>query len=123
MPSAKSVLIVESSADDREVLRTVLQRRGLRIFEAAQAAEGLELAREHQPHVIVLDLEGQPAGAVGAADWPAQFDAERAGTDHAVIILGKARRPGSLPADQVIAKPYHFGPLVRKIEELAAKAA
>src|SRR5688500_1721057 len=32
-----SVLIVDTLADNREVLRTVLERRGLRIFEADQA--------------------------------------------------------------------------------------
>lgn len=120
MRPPKSVLIVESSADDREVLRTVLQRRGLRIFEAAAAAEGLELAREHQPDVIVLDVEDQ---AAGNADLAAQFDAQVPGDEHSVIILGKARRSDRRPADQAFAKPYHFGPLVRKIEELAAKAA
>ena len=118
MPGSRSVLIIEPSADEREVLRTVLERRGLRIFEAAAANEGLQLAREQHPDVIVVDMDAQTAGQ---ADLPAAFDDE--GRGQSVIVLGKARSTGRLPADRVIAKPYHFAPLVRKIEELAAKAA
>jgi len=120
MPHAPAVLIVESSADEREVLRTALARRGLRIFEASEAQAGLELARRHHPAVIVLDLEG---GADDGADVEAEYDAQTAGQCQSLIILGTARRGHHLPADQVIAKPYHYGPLVRKIEQLAARAA
>ncbi len=120
MQPPKSVLIVESSVDEREVLRTALERRGLRIFEAAGAEAGLALAREHQPDVIVLDLDAQEDGA---ADHSTAFGHKADGQQPSVIILGTASRTSQLPAEQVIAKPYHFGPLVRKIEELAAKAA
>ncbi len=117
---APAVLIVEPSADDREVLRTALERRGLRIFEASAAADGAKLAEEHHPAVIVLDLDHQ---AHDSSPMPAEFAAEHDGAAPSIIILGKARRGHSLPADQVIAKPYRYAPLVHKIEELAAKAA
>jgi CheY-like chemotaxis protein len=120
MRSTKSVLIVEPSADEREVLRTVLTRRGLRIYEAAEVGQGLALARKHQPDVIVLDLDAQQGGA---ADPSAVFEDEARGQERSLIVLGTASHAARVPADQVIAKPYHFGPLVRKIEELAAKAA
>jgi CheY-like chemotaxis protein len=119
MNAPKSVLIVEPSAEEREVLRTVLARRGLTIFEADAAQAGLELARQHQPDVIVLDLEAEPADAA----WPDRYDAASPGNRPSLIVLGKARRDESLPAGQIIAKPYHFAPLVQKIEQLAAKAA
>jgi DNA-binding response OmpR family regulator len=117
---APAVLIVEPSADDREVLRTALERRGLRIFEASAAADGAKLAEEHHPAVIVLDLDNQPddGGRV-----PAEFAAVHDSAAPSIIILGKACRGHALPPDQVIAKPYRYGPLVHKIEQLAAKAA
>jgi two-component system cell cycle response regulator DivK len=115
---SKSVLIVEPSAEEREVLRTVLASRGLVIFEADEAQAGLELARQHQPDVILLDLEAESE----AAAWPEQFDAASPGHPPSLIVLGKARRHRSLPAGQVISKPYHFAPLVQKIEQLAKAA-
>jgi CheY-like chemotaxis protein len=111
---------VEPSADEREVLRTALARRGMRIWEAAGTDAGLRLAREHHPDVIVLDLE---AGAEGDESVSAQFGAQSAEQIAALIVLGRARYCRSLPQDQVIAKPYHFAMLVHKIEQLAAKAA
>jgi DNA-binding response OmpR family regulator len=116
----KSVLLVDRSADSREVLRTVLQRRGLRIFEADQADLGLRMARQHQPDVIVLDQDVDISESQELGD---RLQSQAVDHPASLIILGKARRPDSLPAGQIIAKPYHFGPLVHKIEQLAAKAA
>ena len=62
-----TVLIVDPSADNREVLRTALARRGLTIFEAEAADRGLELAREHRPDVIV-----NLVGAARSVDPPHQ---------------------------------------------------
>jgi CheY-like chemotaxis protein len=119
MPSpSPSVLIVDSSAENREVLRTVLARRGLRIFEANEPERGLELAREHHPDVIVLDVESQ-----GAASIEDQFGAEASEQHSSLVILGQARRAVAEPTARFVAKPYHFAPLVHTIELLAAKAA
>lgn len=120
MNQPASVLIVDRSADNREVLRTVLQRQGLRIFEAPEAEQGLELARTHQPDVIVLDDECD-------ASAPGQFTTEcdaRAG-EHSprLVILGRIHTGSGSQAARQIAKPYHFAPLVHTIQQLAAKAA
>jgi DNA-binding response OmpR family regulator len=107
-----TVLIVDASADEREVLRTALARRGLRIFEAAEAETGKALARQHQPAVIVLDLDAQHAEET---DWTAE-------SSPSLIVLGTARRESDLPPHQSIAKPYHYAPLIARIEELAKAA-
>jgi len=115
-----SVLIVDSSADNREVLRTVLARRGMQVLEAEAADEGLALAREHHPDVIVLDLEAERADAAAIRD---QFSEEICGREKSVIVRGKIRRGPVFTGGHVISKPYHFAPLVHTIEQLAAKAA
>src|SRR5205823_2142695 len=125
MPSP-SVLIVDSSADNREVLRTVLARRGMQILEAEAADEGLAMAREHHPDVIVLDLESErpnEAERPDAATMREQFVGAARGRDQSVIVLGKIRRGPVFTGGHVISKPYHFAPLVHTIERLAAKAA
>jgi CheY-like chemotaxis protein len=115
-----SVLIVDASADNREVLRTVLARRGITIFEAQAASEGLELARQHHPDVIVLDLEAEQ---IEAASIREQFAAEATDHEQSLIVLGRIRRAPVFTGGHVISKPYHFAPLVHTIERLAAKAA
>ena len=59
----RSVLIVDSSEETQEVLRTALERRGMRILAANRAGPGLELAQEHHPDLIVLDLEVEDQNA------------------------------------------------------------
>jgi CheY-like chemotaxis protein len=116
----RSVLIVDSSADTREVLRTVLARRGLTVFEAEAADEGLELARQHRPDVIVLDLEDEPQRMGSIRD---EFTAQTGAPESELVILGRVRRQPTFTGGHVISKPYHFAPLVHTIEQLAAKAA
>jgi CheY-like chemotaxis protein len=118
--SAPSVLIVDPSADNREVLRTVLAQRGLTIFEADATAAGVQLARQHHPDVIVLDVEAESQSASELHDQFAAVDGEHASR---LIILGKVRRGPVFTGGQVIAKPYHFAPLIHTIERMAAKAA
>jgi CheY-like chemotaxis protein len=115
-----SVLIVDPSADTREVLRTVLARRGLRTIEADAADRGLELARIHRPDVIVLNDD---AMAAENSQTNEKFAAEASDDRSHLIVLGKIRRDQSLVGGHLINKPYHFAPLIHTIERLAAKAA
>jgi len=112
----RSVLIVDHSEETREVLQTALQRRGLQTFSASRAGPGLELARRHHPDLIVLDLELDQANP---EDLSAPF-AEQSRTDHtALVMLGTVRRDrAGMPEGEFVAKPYHYGPLIRRIEEL-----
>lgn len=123
----RRVLIVNGSKDSREVLKTALERRGLEILEAAASQEGLLLAQRHRPHVIVLDAEDDPVGEDAACD---RFKATSDRGNASLVVLGSARlcqtvkrrADEGISADSggsIVAKPYHFGPLIRKIEELA----
>jgi response regulator RpfG family c-di-GMP phosphodiesterase len=114
----RSVLIVDRSEETREVLQTALERLGVRTLSAGRTEKGLELARQHQPDLVVLDLEldDMPAegfGDCGAGVPPAgQYEPQ-------MILLGSLRRQGNaLPGREFVAKPYHYGLLIRKIEEL-----
>jgi two-component system cell cycle response regulator DivK len=117
LDSQRSVLIVDSSEETREVLQTALERRGLRTFSASEAGKGIKLAREHHPDVIVLDLEFDTSGPDGLAALEQQSAADRT----CMVLLGSVRRPVPQPDSEFVAKPYHYGPLIRKIEEMVAK--
>ena len=112
----QSVLIIDHSDDSREVLRTVLQRRGLQILESDEAGHGLEMARRHHPDLIVMDLEDLPGSDPSLCDT---FAHETQQNHASLLLLGSVSRTqlGLVPP-QYVRKPYHYAPLIRKIETL-----
>lgn len=111
-----SVLIVDHSEETREVLRTVLERRGVSIWEASRGEEGLEILRRQHPQVVVLDLEIAPGQEGAMQDAYADESRRQAAS---LVMLGRVRTPpGTDSQPRVISKPYHFGPLIHTIEQL-----
>ena len=56
MSSHPLVLIVDDSDRNRKLARDVLRSARFRTLEAGTAEEGIALASEHQPDVILMDL-------------------------------------------------------------------
>jgi two-component system cell cycle response regulator DivK len=50
------VLIVEDNEKNRKLQRDVLQFKGHRIIETDNAEDGIRLAREHMPALILMDF-------------------------------------------------------------------
>jgi DNA-binding response OmpR family regulator len=112
----RSVLVVDRSEETREVLRTALERRGVRILSASRAQRGLEMARQHRPDLIVLDLEWDNSAP---EEICAPFARESQARQTPLVMLGSLRHSGGeLPAGEFVPKPYHYGPLIHRIEEL-----
>jgi len=56
-PSAKTlVLIIDDEVQMRRLIRACLERHNYEVVEAATGEEGLELAVERQPGLVILDL-------------------------------------------------------------------
>jgi two-component system, cell cycle response regulator DivK len=53
----KKILIADDKATSRELLRTVLERQGYAITEAADGEEALQKALAEAPDLILLDLQ------------------------------------------------------------------
>ncbi len=109
-------MIVDPSDDVREVLRTALARSGARVLEARRATDGLELARSCHPDLIVVDGETPH----GDEDWK-ELSAAARRRSTPLVVLGSARlHAAALPAGEFVDKPYHYAPLIRRIEGLLA---
>ena len=110
------VLIVDQSEENRQVLRTALERRGMQILEARGPETGLEMARQHRPDLIVVDLECQVADDESIRE---QFDQQASQEETSLVFLGNARRRRvDAPSGDYVAKPYHYGALIHRIESL-----
>ena len=51
------ILIIEDNDKNRKLLRAVLRPDGYRIEESVNAEDGLVLAREHHPALVLMDIE------------------------------------------------------------------
>ncbi len=56
MNSAKEILVVEDDALSADVLRRWLTRRGFSVTIAKDGAEGVRMARQTPPALVVMDL-------------------------------------------------------------------
>jgi len=50
------ILVVDDEPDIRMLLRDQLEMEGFRVLEAGRALEAVEVARDHQPDLITMDL-------------------------------------------------------------------
>ena len=114
------VLLVDSSDDNREVICTALRRRGIRTIDTSAPQQGLEWARQLAPDVIVLETEWEK----GSAEEICRQYASASRSGSAKMLLLGTTKSFPIEKDQFtshIAKPYHYAPLIRKIEELIAQ--
>jgi DNA-binding response OmpR family regulator len=111
------VLIVDRWRESRDLLSALLERRGAEVLAARGAERGAVLAATEKPDLIVVDAEAD--GAPGQEDAAVKLAAAAARNACPIVVLGTFRR-GATPfgAEQFVAKPYHYGALIRRIEEL-----
>jgi len=67
MSTVPLVLIVDDNDRNRKLARDVLRMAGIRTLEAATATEGIAIASEHLPDVILMDLRLPDLDGSGAA--------------------------------------------------------
>lgn len=51
------ILLVEDNERNRKLVRTILEFRGYEVIECDDGAPSLELAREHQPALVLMDIQ------------------------------------------------------------------
>jgi two-component system cell cycle response regulator DivK len=51
------ILVVEDQEDNRTILRDLLGAAGYELIEAADGAEGVKLAQQEKPDLILMDIQ------------------------------------------------------------------
>jgi two-component system, cell cycle response regulator DivK len=54
---SKRILIVEDQEDNRAILRDLLSQAGYELIEAVDGAEGVKLAQDEHPDLILMDIQ------------------------------------------------------------------
>lgn len=116
MASGQRVLVVDESSDTAEVLKAVLEPRGMRVDRAFRAVSyGANLPSEPPSRLslVVLDEESLASGVVDTQDW---------GAVPRIIIGGisipSPQSPGNGAPERHLQKPFHYAELLRAIDSL-----
>jgi signal transduction histidine kinase/DNA-binding response OmpR family regulator len=111
------ILVVDDDKDIRTVITEILDQSGYEVFTAASGQQGLDLATQINPHLIILDLM-----MPGMDGWTVltKLQHKSSLTDTPVIILSGAsglEMAMSLGAAAVLSKPVDARQLTAEIAE------
>jgi two-component system response regulator VicR len=118
---AEKVLIVEDDRHIVSLIRYVLEREGYQIAVARDGIEGLEVAREFQPDLVVLDLNMPRMDGV---EMCRRLKEEQ---DPIVLIVTvhtertAVTRGFRAGADDYVVKPFELEDLIERVKSLLAK--
>ena len=117
----KRILIVEDNELNRDVLSRRLKRRGFEVLIAADGLNGIEMARQYQPNLILLDLAlPQIDGWECARRLKTEAETERipiiALSAHAMV--DDRQRALDAGCEEFGTKPIDFPGLLQKMERL-----
>ena len=114
------ILYIEDNAENRLLVKRILEAHGHTVFEAADGTSGLEAATEVQPDLVLLDIS---LPEVDGYDLAARFQEmeEMEGVPIVAVTANvmKGDRERSLAAgcDVYIPKPIDITRLPEQIEE------
>ena len=119
---ARTILVVDDDDEIREIVGLALEvMGGWTVLSADRGAAGLQIAREHRPDVVLLDV------MMPEMDGPTMFGRMQAepSLSHIPVVLltakvqvGHVQVWDSLPVAGVIPKPFNPATLSAEIDEL-----
>jgi two-component system cell cycle response regulator DivK len=121
----KPILIVEDNDKNLKLVRDVLRYKGYTTLEATTAAEGLRLAREQQPALILMDILLPDFDGIMALG---RLRADEATRDIPVIALSASAMPDdqekivSSGFNAYLTKPIQVKEFIVVVERFAGKA-
>lgn len=119
-----TILVVEDSADTRQMMTDLLESIGHTVLEASDGLEGVRAAISQPPDLIILDLMMPTA----AGDTTLTFMRGTPGLTNIPVLVVSAhadveRISRNAGADSWLAKPVSLEELRRRIDTLLKKKA
>lgn len=120
------LLLIEDNEMNRDMLSRRLQRKGYEVIIAVDGVEGLEMARNEAPDLILMDM------SLPVLDgWEATRRLKSAPETNAIPVLaltahaitGDREKALDVGCDDYDTKPVEFSRLLGKIQELLKTAS
>ena len=118
---SKKILVVEDTEDNRQILRDLLGMAGYEMVEAQDGAQGVAMAAEHRPDLILMDIQ---MPVMDGYEATRQIKADPALTSIPVIAVtsyalsGDEAKTRAAGCDGYIAKPYSPRQMLAAVREI-----
>ncbi len=74
---AKTVLIVEDNELNMKLFNDLLEAHGYRVLQTREGLSALDIAREHKPDLILMDIQLPEVSGIEVTKWLKEDDALR----------------------------------------------
>ena len=114
----KRILVVEDTADNREIIRDMLDAAGYAMIEAVNGAQGVRLAESEKPDLILMDMQ---MPEIDGYEATRQIKAVPALAHIPIIavtsyaLAGDEAKTRAAGCDDYVAKPFSPRLLMQKI--------
>ncbi len=117
---SKRILVVEDTEDNRQIIRDLLTSAGYEMIEAVDGEEGVAMAAQHRPDLILMDiqlpvLDGYEATRRIKAQPELKHIPVIAVTSYA--LSGDEAKTKAAGCDGYVAKPFSPRQLLAKVRE------
>ena len=120
------ILIVEDNEKNMKLLRDILQHKGYATLEAATGREGVRLALERCPDLILMDIQLPEVSGLEVTKWLKDDDDLAAIPIVAVTAFamkGDEQRILQGGCEAYISKPISMVPFIATVRKFAGEAA
>ncbi len=115
------ILIVEDNDKNLKLVRDVLQVKGYRTLEAGTAEDGIRLAREHRPDLVLMDIQLPGMDGIDALRL-LRADAATAAIPVAAVTASVMQQDRSVITeagfDAYVSKPINLKQFLDTVREL-----
>ena len=120
----KTVLIVEDNEKNMKLARDILRAKGYAVLEATTGGQGVALALQHKPDLVLMDIQLPDINGIEA------FERIRAHADTAKVPVvaftasvtpGDRSRIGDAGFDGFLGKPINLKEFVDTVRRLAGE--
>jgi two-component system, cell cycle response regulator DivK len=115
----KTILIVEDNEKNMKLVRDILQHHGHRTLEAVTGEDGVRLAIEERPDLVLMDIQLPDISGIEALAriraWP-ELDAMPVLAVSASVMPEEQRKIVSSGFDAYLTKPISLKPFVATVD-------
>ena len=122
---AKTVLVVEDNELNMKLFHDLLEANGYNIVQTRNGLEAIDLAREHRPDLILMDIQLPEVSGLEVTKWIKEDDDLRAIPVIAVTAFamkGDEERIRQGGCEAYLSKPISVGKFIETVRHFLGNA-